>query len=454
MMNGPDRRTAAACPRPAARDSLYTPVRVVDLDLDEPGELRSPGGLGADAPDGRVLALVRLHGHPLGLVTATGTAGDSAALRRALVDAAHRELRVPALSTATPAARPGRVGRARVPAGSPTVTVVIPTRNRQKMLPRCLDSVVCGSRPEVEVIVVDNAPSDDATERLVRQYIQRCGDRVRYLREPLPGGSRARNLGLAAARGEICAFTDDDAIVDPRWVDALVETFQSDERVACVTGLVLPAELDTEAQLLLERYGGPGRGFAAREWSLDSRLDDPLVQFSVGRFGCGASMAFRTDVLRAVGGFDPATGPGTLARGGEDLLAFFRVLNAGHTVVYQPDAIVWHRHRRSMEALNTQIFGFGAGFGAYLTAAVARQPRLLATLARRLPYGVWRWHITHRLGVRTGRAGHVRADRVRCDHEAMRGLRRLERRGLVYGPFGYAASLWQQRRAGMGGQQP
>ncbi|WP_405362448.1 glycosyltransferase [Kitasatospora sp. NBC_00085] len=439
MMNGPDRRTAAACPRPAARDSLYTPVRVVDLDLDEPGELRSPGGLGADAPDGRVLALVRLHGHPLGLVTATGTAGDSAALRRALVDAAHRELRVPALSTATPAARPGRVGRARVPAGPPTVSVIVCTRDRDEMLPRCLDSLVRIGHPLVEVILVDNAPRNDATEKLVRS---RYGDRIRYVREPLPGLSRARNRGLAAARGELCAFTDDDAIADSRWVNALVEAFQSDDRIACVTGLVLPAELDTKAQFLVEQYCAPSRGFEARSWSLPAPQDDPLVQFSVGRFGMGANMAFRTAVLRALGGFDPATGTGTPSRGGEDLLSFQQVLAAGYTVAYQPDAIVWHRHRRTMEALARQVRGFGVGFGAYLAAAVSHRPSLLAELVRRLPYGVWRWHVSHRVGARTGPA----------DDDTLRGLRRLERSGLLYGPFCYLFTVWQQHHPRTGGR--
>jgi len=104
-MNGSDRRTEAACPCPAARDSLYTPVRVVELDLEAPGELRSPGGSGPADPDGRVLALVRLHGHPLGLVTATGTPGDRAGLRRALVDAAR--LAAPPPPPPPPPAPPG-----------------------------------------------------------------------------------------------------------------------------------------------------------------------------------------------------------------------------------------------------------------------------------------------------------------------------------------------------------
>ncbi|MER5635343.1 glycosyltransferase family A protein [Kitasatospora sp. NPDC002227] len=428
MMNGPDRRTAAACPRPAARDSLRTPVGVAELDLDAPGELCSPGGLGPADPDGRVLALVRLHGHPLGLVTATGAPGDTAGLRRALVDAAYRELHVPALSTATPVARRSRVGRARVPADLPTVSVVVCTRDRAGMLRQCLDSLLRTGYPRVEVIVVDNAPSDDSTKELVQACYPGL---VRYLREPVAGLARARNTGLAAARGELCAFADDDLIVDAGWVQALAERFGEDESVACVTGLVLPAELETEAQATLERYGGYSRGFIARSWSRQELATDPLLRFSVGRFGSGANMAFRTDVLRRLGGFDPATGTGTPARGGEELLAFFRVLGAGHTIAYQPDAIVWHRHPRTQQDLADHVFGFGVGFGAYLAAAVTHQPAVLGELVRRLPSGVRKWYAARRAGaqVSTVRDG---------------ALARLEFRGLLYGPVGYLRSVRRQ----------
>ncbi|MEV0191025.1 glycosyltransferase family A protein [Kitasatospora purpeofusca] len=438
-MKGSDRRTDAACPRPAARDSLYTPVRVVDLDLDEPSGLRSPGGSGAADPEGRVLALVRLHGHPLGLVTATGTAGATAALRRALVDAAHRELHVPALSTATPAARPSRVARARVPAGPVTVSVVVCTRDRTESLRSCLDSLLRTGYPHTEVLVVDNAPRDDATERLVAA---RYRDRVRYLREPVPGLARARNRGLAAAGGEVVAFADDDLIIDADWVGAIARTFGADDRIGCVTGLVLPAELETPAQVALEQYGGYSRGFAARDWSLRLEPDDPLVRFSVGRFGSGANMAFRTAVVRGFGGFDPATGAGTPARGGEELLAFFQTLDTGHTVAYQPDAIVWHRHPRTADALGRQVFNFGVGFGAYLTAAVARRPGVLLELARRVPGGLRQWQ-------------RVRRDRARCGPAgrelAQLRLGRRELGGMLVGPFGYAVSVWRQRGWDAGG---
>ncbi|MEV6206725.1 glycosyltransferase [Kitasatospora sp. NPDC051914] len=435
-MNGYDRRTPAACPRPAARESLYTPVQVVELDLDEPGRLHAPGGLGPVDPDGRVLALVRLHGHPLGLVEATGTAGDPATLRRALVEAAHRELRVPSLSTATPAARPRRTGPPRVPADPPTVTVVVCTRNRPHLLRRCLDSLLRTDYPYVEVVVVDNAPDDDDARELV---LGRYADRVRYLREPVRGVARARNTGLAAARGEICAFADDDLVVDRGWVTALAEAFRADDRIACVTGLVLPAELDTAAQAALESYGGYSRGFAARSWSARDEDADPLQRFSAGRFGSGANMAFRTEVLRSVDGFDPATGAGTPARGGEELYAFFSVYNSGHDIAYQPEAIVWHSHPRTDEALARQIFNFGVGFGAYLTTAVAHRPDVLADLLRRLPRGLWRWQVARRRRAAGNRGP-----------EPVPGLGRRELQGLVYGPFGYLCSVWHQRGARIG----
>ncbi|MFJ9517270.1 glycosyltransferase family 2 protein [Kitasatospora sp. NPDC101801] len=430
-MNGVDRRAATACPCPAARDSLYTPVHVVELDLAEPGELRSPGGTGPATPDGRVLALVRLHGHPLGLVSATGSADDPVGLRRALVEAAFSEIRITAhqLTTATVRAPRSRAGGARSSAEPPRISVVIATHNRPELLRQCLDSVLRIDSPQYEVLVVDNAPAGDDAKTLIRE---RYADRVRYLREPVAGLARAHNLGLAAARGELIAFTDDDTLVDRDWLTALTTAFAEDPDAGCVTGLILPAELETAAQAALQQHGGYDKGFAARRWSLDQPSGDPLFPFTAGRFGSGANMAFRTGLLRAIGGFDPATGVGTPAHGGDDLLAFFRIVTSGHVLSYQPDAIVWHRHRRTPDALPAQLYGYGAGLGAYLAAAVAAEPRLLPALLRRIPRGV--------------RQAAAQA-RSRTTPSGQRSTRMaaLELRGMLYGPVGYLRSLHQAR---------
>ncbi|MFC1407988.1 glycosyltransferase family 2 protein [Streptacidiphilus sp. N1-12] len=450
-MNGYDRRTEPACPRLVARESPYTAVRVVDLDLDEPGELRSPGGPGPIEPDGRVLALARLHGHPLGVVTVTGRPGDAAGLRQALVDAVHRELagavaghraadarelaareladgELPGGDAA--GARPCRLPRARVLRDPPAISVVVATRNRAGALRHCLDSLLRTGYPHLEVLVVDNAPADDSAEALVRGRYQ---GRVRYLREPVAGLARAHNRALAEATGRIIAFTDDDTLVDPEWPAAIAEAFAASDRIGCVTGLILPAELETRGQADLQRHGGYDKGFTARAWSLADPPCDPLFPFNAGRFGSGANMAFRTALLRRIGGFDPATGTGTAARGGDDLLGFFRTLVAGATLAYQPDAIVWHRPSRSRGALPAQAFGYGAGFGAFLAAAVANEPGMLPALARRLPRGV-HYAATRRRGA----AG--------PDGGWSGRLTLLEVQGLLYGPLGYLRSRYRTHR--------
>lgn len=404
---------------------VLAPVRVVDVDLARPGEFRLPAGPLLVEPQGRVRALVRLHGRPLGMVSAADPSGADA-LWRAVAHAAEGEL----------AARTARYRAAAPDAGTdggpcrqrhairrpPAISVIVATHDRPRQLRRCLYSLLRQDYPRFEIIVVDNAPADDAAEALVRGVFR---EQVRYVSEPVAGLARAHNRGLARACGSLVAFTDDDTLVDPGWLSALAGTFEDDSRIGCVTGLIVPAELDTPAQIALERQGGFAKGYEPRVWSSADPPPDPLFPFTAGHFGSGANMAFRTDVLRSMGGFDPATGAGTPARGGDDLLAFFEVLTAGHALAYQPGAIVWHRHHRTQAALEAQVFGYGAGFAAYLTGAVMRNPRRLPALLRRIPGG-----IRHAL---------TRTRERSADPEAAWSgrLALLEARGMAYGPCGY-----------------
>ncbi|RKE22617.1 glycosyltransferase family 2 protein [Streptomyces sp. TLI_171] len=426
--NRAERRTAGAEALWASVAELRAlvpdaPAAVVDLDLDRPGELRAPGG-GPVRPDGRVLALIRRQGRPLGLLTGTA------------------DRREPQLLASELAAEGERIGTPRetwaAPADGPLVSVVVCTRDREGMLRQCLDSLLRNGYPHVEYLIVDNAPTGRAVEELVDG---RDPGRVRYLREPVPGLARARNRGLAAARGELIAFTDDDALTDTGWAAAFAARFAADPAIGCVTGLVLPAELDTPAQVAFERYCGYSRGFAPAAWRLDRPpVDDPLFPFTVSRCGTGANMAFRTRLLRRLGGFEPAIGAGSPGRGGEDLLAFLRVLRAGATLAYQPDALVWHRHRRTERELADQIHNFGTGFGAYLTAAAVRHPALLPALAARLPRGA--------------RQAMRRGDDQAARHQdpALAALGRRELLGLLHGPAGYLRGARERRRTGEGAE--
>lgn len=322
------------------------------------------------------------------------------------------------------------------PAPPPYTSVVVATRERAGQLARALDSLLAQDHPHMEIVVVDNAPVTDETKELVQQ---KYGERVRYVREPVPGLAVAHNRGLAEASGEVIAFTDDDVIADPRWLAELTSPFTADPRLGCATGLILPARLRTPAQVLLESHGGFAKGFTPATYDpADPPRDEPLFPFTAGRFGSGASMAFRTDVLRAVGGFDPATGAGTPARGGDDLYGFVRVLAQGHRLHYTPRALVWHHHRETWADLETQAYGYGAGLTAYLTAILVNHPALLPAFLARLPRGLV--HARALTAVRAGDAAGgsgAPGDHDSRAHPWPGRLSRLQRRGMLYGPVGY-----------------
>ena len=140
----------------------------------------------------------------------------------------------------------------------PIATVVVCTRDRPEDLQRCLEGFMRLPDDGQEYLVIDNCPSSDGTQELVKNY-----PKVRYVREDVPGSSAARNRGLREAKHEFVAFTDDDAAPDPNWLRSLLQNF-SDPRVMCVTGLIMPLELETEAQEWFERYSPHGRGFERR----------------------------------------------------------------------------------------------------------------------------------------------------------------------------------------------
>lgn len=362
--------------QPGSGDTMATGVWCCEVEL---GGVRDCWAPVAPEPlQGSSRVLVRLHGEPLGYLTVPGPPTDidiAAVKAMALVEFAARvrdHLAAEGLdpsatftSMAAPAATASCPNRAN-PTG--LVSVVVCTRNRSDILRSCLDRLAQLTYPEVEILIVDNAPSDDSTVRLVEH--RRASDpRFRYVREPRPGLSAARNRGVAEATGDYIAYTDDDVSVDPGWVQGLLLGFCADPAVGCVTGLVCTAGIGSAAEAYFDARSPSWSSRVEPEMFdlADHRRDSGIYPYSAGIFGTGANFAFRRQTLAAVGSFDEALGAGTPTRGGEDLDMFVRVLRGGYAISYQPAAIVWHHHRADDQALNTQMFGYGAGLTAYLT---------------------------------------------------------------------------------------
>ena len=258
----------------------------------------------------------------------------------------------------------------------PSLTIAICSKDRTDNLRRCLDSLASLRMPAAmprsrcEVLVVDNAPCDDRTRALVSGRPD-----VRYVLEPRPGLDFARNRALQCATGEIVAYLDDDVTVDAGWLEGLCEAYADNPDAAAFTGLVLPYELQTEAQVRFETRGGFGRGFAKLRHVAGADGDpDSLFPFGAGVFGAGCNMAFRRSVLLGLGGFDEALDTGQPLPGGGDLDAFYRVVRAGFVLAYEPAYLVFHQHRRSMEELRRQYRSWGLGFMAYVGKSYRADP--------------------------------------------------------------------------------
>jgi GT2 family glycosyltransferase len=250
----------------------------------------------------------------------------------------------------------GRFVPARIPAttSGASVSVVVCTRDRPTDLARCLDALAASSRAPEEVIVIDNSPSTSAARDIVGA---RPG--VRYVPAAEPGLSHARNVGVANSTGDLIVFTDDDVLVAPTWLERLVAPF-ADAGVDAVMGLVLPVELETPAQVVFERLGGLGRGFRCCDYGYDWYTSHRRHGVPVWTIGAGASMGLRRRVLARLGGFDERLGAGA-AGCSEDSEMWYRILASGGRCFYEPSAVVWHRHRREMAELQSQLYAYMRG---------------------------------------------------------------------------------------------
>lgn len=241
-----------------------------------------------------------------------------------------------------------------------SVSVVICTRNRPEQLAQCLRSLRQLSPPPLEILVIDNAPSSDATYQLIAQMPD-----IRYLQEPRPGLSMARNTGICHSKGDIIAFTDDDVTVHPNWIARLQQSFH-EPQVMAVTGLVLPAELETEAQFIFETgFGGFSQGYRTK--TFDTQFFEEMKHrgVPVWRIGAGANMAFRRKAFELVGDFDERLGAGS-AGCSEDSELWYRLLAEGWLCYYEPTAVVYHCHRGDLNTLKQQMYLYMRGHLAAL----------------------------------------------------------------------------------------
>ena len=267
-------------------------------------------------------------------------------------------------------------------------SVVICTRDRPDELRRCLACLPQQTLPPREVIVVDNASRDERT----REVALAAG--VTYVREDRPGLDIARNTGARRATAPIVVYTDDDVLLHPDWLECMVAAFDAPE-IAAVTGLVLPAELATDAQRHFETHWSFGRGYRRQDFDAQRFAAHRDGVFPAWEIGAGASMAFRRDVFDRIGFFDERLDVGQAGCSG-DSEYWYRVLANGMTCRYEPRAVAFHFHRRTIDGLAHQIRHYMRGHAAALlvqherTGIALNRHQALVRMPRWYAQRLWR----------------------------------------------------------------
>jgi GT2 family glycosyltransferase len=234
-----------------------------------------------------------------------------------------------------------------------SVSVVVCTMDRPEALTRCLRALRECTPPPAQIVVVDQGSRPVAPEGL---EVVRMTER---------GVSRGRNRGARAAEHELLAFTDDDCVPAPDWIGALLRGYE--DGVDGVTGRVLPlpgegVAVSSRTSTVRRTFGGAGQ----TPWDI----------------GTGGNLSLRRSAFEAVGGFDEALGPGTPARAAEDVDLLYRLANAGCTLLYEPDAVVYHE-RKTRRSRVAGRYGYGYGLGAFLARHAASGDEHARTLRRR-----------------------------------------------------------------------
>ncbi|MEX2220009.1 MAG: glycosyltransferase [Phycisphaerales bacterium] len=264
--------------------------------------------------------------------------------------------------------------RARLPRAS----VVVCTYNGVRTLRRTLRALADLDYPDCEVIVVDDGSKDGAAD-IAAEFP------VRLIRTENRGLSSARNTGLAAATGEIVAYTDDDAFPDPQWLQYLARTLRDGHAGAGGPNLPVPGD-GWVAQCITNTAGNPTH---------------VLLSDTIAEHVPGCSMAFWKWALEGVGGFDTQ-----FRIAGDDVDLCWRMQALGWTLGFSPGAMVWHHRRQTVRAFWKQQLNYGraeadlerkwpekynaAGHATWTGRLYGHgTPPLLIPERRRIYHGVW-----------------------------------------------------------------
>ncbi len=215
----------------------------------------------------------------------------------------------------------------------PKVSIVVASYNGGRTLPACLNSLVHLNYPNYEIVLVDDGSTDD-TAKIASHY-----PAVRTIHQANQGLSAARNAGIAAATGELIAFTDSDCRADEDWLYYMVGDLLKTDAAAIGGHNFPPAEDNWIAGAVAASPGGPAHVM------LDDRNAEHIP---------GCNMMFWKWALEEIKGFDAQ-----YRAAGDDVDVCWRLLQQGRRIAFSHAGFVWHYRRNTITSYLRQQRGYG-----------------------------------------------------------------------------------------------
>lgn len=232
-------------------------------------------------------------------------------------------------------------------------SVIICSRNRAHQLRECLARIPhpAFAQFEVELILVDNASTDETNE-IMQAHATQAPYPVKVLLAAQPGLGLARNVGIAAASRELLVFTDDDCYIEEQYIERLLQDFDKNLFQFCGGRILLWDEMDAREAVNYR----------------DQFILIPAGSFLPAGLIQGANMVVHQQVIEKIGGFNPYMGAGTPLRC-EDIEFLGRACMNGFSGAHLPQLVVYHHHRRQLAPEIEQLQRENSiGRGAYYAA--------------------------------------------------------------------------------------
>jgi GT2 family glycosyltransferase len=242
----------------------------------------------------------------------------------------------------------------------PSISVIIPSRNRPQLLLDAVESVLRGDEVPAELIIVDQS---DMPDPALKAFTTNRACAVRYLWTRSVGASRARNEGTAAAMHDVIVHTDDDMLFAPSWLRELAAALIAAGPRGVVTGKVEPGS------------ESGNDGFVPSTKTVDTReVHQGRIREDVLYTG---NMAMHRSVTAEVGLFDERLGPGSRFSSAQDNDFGFRLLENGYRIVYEPAAVAYHQAWRCRDDYLPLQWRYGRGQGAFYAKHLSWRDRFM-----------------------------------------------------------------------------